>query len=161
MLMPGPMRASPSRLRNATDEPMIIFLCYCYHPYTTATYFERVLRRDHEVHYVGPPAGPRPGWTTNEDVAALVRNGHLPKPDLLLYIDSGGTFFPRGLERLDCPTAVYVIDVHQGLRYRQNLAKLFDHVFVCHRDYVDHFRDVGHRNAHWLPVACDPEVHGK
>jgi glycosyltransferase involved in cell wall biosynthesis len=140
---------------------MHIFLCYGYDSHTTGTYFEKALAKAHDVHYVGSPWRERPGRSANEDLSALVSEGILPKPDLVLYIDSGRWSFPRGLETLDCPTAVYLIDVHRSLQFREHLAVFFDHVFVCHKDYVDHFSALGHRSVHWMPVACDPEIHGR
>jgi hypothetical protein len=90
-----------------------------------------------------------------------VRAGILPKPDLVLFIDGGMPFFPRGLEELDCPTVGYLIDVHTVFWVRRNYAWFFDHIFVAHKDYVRRFTDLGLDSVHWLPVACDPEIHGR
>ncbi len=140
---------------------MNIFLCYGYHPNTTSVYFEIALRKQHDVHYIGTPWGERLGRTPNEDISVLVRQGVLPKPDLVLFIESGMRFFPRGLERMECPTAGYMIDVHTTFRIRKNYAPFFDHIFVAHKDYVPRFEQLGFQNVHWMPVACDPEIHGR
>jgi glycosyltransferase involved in cell wall biosynthesis len=139
---------------------MNIFLCYSYDSHTTGTYFEKTLSKTHDVHYIGPSWRERLGRSRNEDLSVLINERVLPKPDLVLYIESGFRAFPRGFEKLDCPTACYLIDVHLQLPHRKNLAQFFDHVFVCHKDYVDQFRDLGHQNVYWMPVACDPEIHG-
>jgi len=143
------------------DGTMNIFLCYGYVPHTTAVYFEKALRKDHSVHHIGTPFGERLGRSPNEDLADLVEKGILPKPDLVLFMESGSKFFPRGLEQLDCPTAGYLIDVHADFWVRENYAHFFDHIFVAHKDYVNRFEQLGFQNVHWLPVACDADIHGK
>jgi len=35
----------------------------------------------------------------------------------------------------------------------------FDYAFSAQRDFVEVLRQAGHPQAHWLPLACDPEVH--
>jgi hypothetical protein len=79
--------------------------------------------------------------------------------DLILYVDPGPSVFPMGLERADCATACYLIDVHQGLHPRINLAKFFDHVFIAQKDFLGDFIAAG-VEAEWLPLACDPTTHG-
>ena len=132
---------------------MNIFLCYGYDSHTAGAYFERALGKTHDVHYIGPSWRERLGRSSNEDLSVLVEDAILPKPDLVLFIESGRKFFPRGLEKLECPTAGYLIDVHQGVHFRQDLAKFFDHIFLCHKDYISRFTDLGHRNVHWVPMA--------
>jgi hypothetical protein len=140
---------------------MNILLCYGYEPHTTAVYFERVLRKQHTVYTVGSPGADRQGYARNEDIYALVERGAVPKPDLVLYIDAGPRFFPRGFERFTCPTAVYLIDTHAGFQLRECYAYFFDHIFVCHRDYIEPLREHGFESLHWLPVGADPELHGQ
>jgi hypothetical protein len=88
-----------------------------------------------------------------------MQSGEL-KPDLVLLIDPAGQFFPRGLESMPCPTAVYLIDVHLNIELREMLVPFFDYAFVAQRDYVDHFRALRNGQVEWLPLACDPEIHG-
>jgi hypothetical protein len=140
---------------------MNILLCYGYIPYTTAVYFERALSRQHNVSAVCTAWGDRLGRSRNEDVHALVEAGALPRPDLVVFMESGIKFFPRGLEKFDCPTVGYLIDVHSGLPVREKLALFFDHLFICHKDYVPHFQRLGYPSVHWMPVGCDPEIHGE
>jgi len=138
---------------------MKIFLSYGYRPYTTAVYFEKVFLGEHEVVYVGPPFAERPGYLPNEDVSDLAEE--IGCPDLFFFIEPGINFFPRGLERIACPTACYLIDVHCDLRVRELYAPFFDYIFVAQKDYVQHFKDIGHKNVYWLPLGCDPEIHGE
>lgn len=137
---------------------MKIFLCYGYDPNTGAVYLERALANEHEVFYVGPPSDTRKGYSSNQDLSKHSELG-LPRPDLVLFVEPGGKFFPRGLEKLECPTAVYLIDVHQNLPYRLAHAPFFDYVFVAQKDYIDSFRRAGFDQVFWLPLACDPEIH--
>lgn len=157
-------------------KPLDIYLAYAYFPHTTAVYFERALiRLGHRVHYVGSPhsdnrgwnaapspeTAPRPGFAANVDLAKLVEMG-MPDPDLVFYIDGAFPYFPRGLAEIDAPTVGYLIDVHRKLELESKLAPFFDHVFVCHRDFVPHFEEnVDSAEVAWLPVASDPELHSR
>jgi hypothetical protein len=137
---------------------MNIYLCYGYLPDTTAVYYERALQRDHEVLYVGPPSGARAGFASNVDLTELKSAG-FPEADLVLFIEPGLRFFPRGLDKIDCPTAAYLIDVHRHLGFRLAYAPFFDYIFVAQRDYVREFQRRGYHQTFWLPLACDPGIH--
>src|SRR6266581_7913405 len=80
----------------------------------------------------------------------------IDREDLLLYVDPGPRRFPIGIDLVKCVKAAYLIDVHQDLQSRIDLAPLFDVLFIAQRDYVDEFRRRGHSNTQWLPLACDP-----
>lgn len=138
---------------------MNIFLSYGFRPFTTAVYFERALANKHKVTYIGPPYGMRPGYLPNEDVYELTKE--LGDIDFFLFIEPGINFFPRGLERLRCPTACYLVDVHSSLWVRQRYAPFFDYIFVAQKDYVQHFKNMGYKQVYWLPLACDPDLHGE
>jgi hypothetical protein len=85
---------------------------------------------------------------------------------LFVYVDSGNAAYaPVGLEHLPCPTVAYLIDAYPpqtGLinKFRLRLAPLFDYVFVAHRGcealYSSWRNDLP---VHWLPLACDPDIH--
>ncbi|MEJ6021311.1 CgeB family protein [Ramlibacter sp. PS4R-6] len=66
---------------------------------------------------------------------------------------------PGALRDMQCPVLGYVIDVHQQLEVRLRYARYFDYVFVAQPEYLRQFEALPHRNAHWLPLACDPQVH--
>ncbi len=138
---------------------MKIFLSYSFFPHTTAVYFENALKKEHAVTYIGPPYGGRTGYLPNEDVSELVK--HFGNIDLFFFLEPGINFFPRGMERLSCPTVCYLIDVHCSLWVREQYAPFFDYIFVAQKDYVEHFKDLGYNHVYWLPLACDPEIHGE
>ena len=136
---------------------MNALLIYGYSPGTTAWYLERAFQPTHGVLYAGPPAAGRTGGLADADLSDL-----LPalekRPDLILYVDSPGFCFPRGMERMEIPTACYLIDVYRHLPYYLNVAALFDYTFAAQKDYLGQFLRVN-PNSFWLPVACDPEIH--
>jgi len=84
----------------------------------------------------------------------------LPKPpDLYLWVDPAGRYFPKGIEDLPLPTACYLIDVHLGT-WRRRVAQFFDIVFVAQKNYLEFYRRiVGHDQVYWLPLAAAPDVH--
>ncbi len=132
-----------------------------YRWFSTAAgyHLERALRAaGHEVHYVGLACAERPGYGETTPIDAIVSEMAVP-PDLYLWIDPAGRYFPHGIEKLPCPTACYLIDVHLGT-WREHVARFFDAVFVAQKDYADRFRRaVGHDQVYWLPLAAAADVH--
>jgi hypothetical protein len=111
--------------------------------HTTAKYFERAIEADKlECCY----------WCERPDLSQFDEH------DLLLFIDPASDW-PLGLEGLSCKTAAYFIDVHLSLEPRLRLGKFFDLIFVAQTDYVERFEAYGHRQVHWLPLACDHVTH--
>ncbi len=138
---------------------MRIALGYRWFPTAAGYHTERALRAlGHEVIYVGLPCAQRAGYDTTVPVDELI--AALPqKPDLYLWIDPAGRYFPPGIERLPIPTACYLIDVHLGT-WREQAARFFDAVFIAQKDYLERFRRaVGHDQVYWLPLAAAPDVH--
>jgi len=84
--------------------------------------------------------------------------GELHADDTLFFVDPAPDW-PLGLERAPCLTVMYLIDVRADLKSKLRMSQFFDVVFVAQKDYVARFHEIGHRNAYWLPVACDPVVH--
>ena len=159
------------------NTPPNIWLAYVAYPVTTAAYFERALRKICHVTTIGPrlshelvenrqlqnmklplrdqdvPTGKHP------DMAQLLADCDLEKhPDLYLWIESGGGYYPTNLDAITCPKACYLIDSHLTLALHLEWAQQFDHVFIAQREYLPAFREKGCK-VHWLPVGCDPEIH--
>lgn len=154
-----------------------IWLAYVSYPVTTAIYLERALRRCSNVITVGPqfPSELIATWQLQNlrrpyvdldivtefvpemtDVLSQVASDQ--HPDLYLWIESVGGYFPEQLDKLGCKTACWLIDTHLNLPWHPDWAKRFDYVFLAQLEYVSKFRELG-MNAHWLPLACDPEIH--
>lgn len=156
-----------------------VWLAYVSYPVTTAVYFERALRRICPTTTIGPVLPPEliEKWqlqnmklpVTEQDIPTsfepdmaeiLAKVDPARHPDLYLWIESVGGHYPRGLDALRCPRACYLIDSHLNLPLHLEWARCFDYVFIAQREYLDDFRKAGCA-VHWLPLACDPEIHAK
>lgn len=138
---------------------MNILIGYGYFPTTTGRYIEESLAAEHHVTFVGTPGQGRPGYLPDVDVVELIKELKI-QPNLFLYVDSGhSSYLPRNVERLGCPTAAFLIDVHLGGKLRKPIAALFDYVFVAQRDHVSSYQTGPRQHAEWLPLACDPLIH--
>jgi glycosyltransferase involved in cell wall biosynthesis len=117
-----------------------------------------LLNLRHHVSYIGLPSERRAGYDSSLSVVDVVSQMANP-PDLYLWIDPAGRYFPSGIEDLPIPTACYLVDVHLGV-WRHQVARFFDAVFVAQKDYVAAFgRTVGHNQVWWLPLAAASDVH--
>lgn len=111
--------------------------------HTTARYFERAVQAEgRSLTY----------WDKCPDFKTMKAD------DLFFFVDPASDW-PIGLERIAGTTAAYFIDVHQDLASRLRLSRFFDVVFVVQKDFVSEFENAGHPNVHWMPLACDPEIH--
>lgn len=161
---------------NTVSNPHV-WLAYVPYPITTAVYLERALRKNCHVTTVGPPfplelieawslqnlklpfATPDLVTSFQPDMATIIgQDGPQQQPDLYLWVESVGGYFPENLDCLPCPKACYLIDTHLCFSWHLQWACQFDYVFLAQREYVERFRTEG-LNAHWLPLACDPEIH--
>jgi 2-polyprenyl-3-methyl-5-hydroxy-6-metoxy-1,4-benzoquinol methylase len=77
--------------------------------------------------------------------------------DLYLRIDDGLDYeLPHELH----PSAWWVIDTHLNFERDVVRARDFDFVFAAQRDGAERLRHAGITSASWLPLACDPRIHG-
>jgi hypothetical protein len=139
---------------------MKVVLSYGYRPFTTAVYFEKAFSVENDVMYFGPPWGDRAGYLPNHSIVDVMETGKLSL-DCFVFIEPGCGFFPKGIETLKVPTACYLVDVHTDIWVRELYAPFFDYIFLAQKDYVDHFKKLGHKNVFWLPLACDEDIHGE
>ena len=138
---------------------MHIAIGYRHFPTAAGFHLERAFQElGHRITYVGLGAVDHPGYAETTPLDRVLATLD-PTPDLFLWVDPAGRYFPPGMEDAPIPTAGYLIDVHLG-HWRQVAARFFDAVFLAQRDYVDAFRrSLGHDQVHWLPLAAAPDVH--
>jgi len=158
------------------NNPHVWLACIAY-PVSTAVYFERALRKICRTTTIGPTLSnelierlKQLGMTlpsheldittdTTPDMEQIIADTDPANyPELYLWVETGGGYYPLNLDAMPCPKACYLIDSHLYLDFHLEWAKQFDMVFIAQREYLDDFRRQGTR-AHWLPLGCDPEVH--
>ncbi len=128
-------------------------------------HYARVLERlGHEVVTVNTSAESRSsidpkrkvtGFSVGVTLDRLL--SHVGGADLFLYVEPLG-LIPLGLEHSPVPTVCVISDVHRNLKSRQTLSRLFDHVFLYQRNYLEEFHEHPKAAVHWLPWACDSEI---
>ncbi|MBI4382929.1 MAG: glycosyltransferase [Nitrospinae bacterium] len=178
------LRSSGISLDSATQKfhekkKKNILMDYVSYPATTAFYIERALRKSHNVVTCGATITPEivKLWNLEalkwealpQDIfrprqgSVLETMNKLPDrwhPDLYLWVENGIDTVPPDLDRLSIPKACYLIDTHIHLEQHKEIARYFDFVFLAQRRYVDDLKAAGSPSVHWLPLACDPEIHG-
>ncbi|MCF8720702.1 glycosyltransferase family protein [Nitrospina gracilis] len=164
----------------ALPEKLNILMDTNGNPVTTAHYLERALRRQCHVITCGsaftreqrqnwnmealdwPVNQPEIRREPGETIQSVL--GKLPadwRPNVYLYVETGLNAIPADLHTLQVPKVCYLIDTHLNKEQHLKIARHFDMVFLAQREYVDEFRRVGIQHVEWLPLACDPEIHGK
>ena len=157
---------------------MKIWLSYVAYPVTTAVYLERALRQLGTITTIGPrfPEELIEQWKlqnmklplydqmiptnfTPDMEVVLANTPPMDQPDLYIWVESVGGHEPRNLTALRCPKICYLVDSHLNLEQHLAWARQFDYIFMAQREYVPHFRQFN-PHAYWLPLACDPEIHG-
>jgi glycosyltransferase involved in cell wall biosynthesis len=133
---------------------MHIALGYCYFAHALGVHFEQALRDlGHRVTYVGLPHAERPGYGSEVSLTEIFTRLS-PPPEVYLWIDPAGRYFPAGIEELPVPTVCYLVDVHLGT-WRPHVARFFDAVFIAQRNYLELYRQaVRHHQLAWLPLAA-------
>jgi hypothetical protein len=88
-------------------------------------------------------------------------NGLAEKPDAFLMIEGsvGTPFFPRGIERLPIPTAVWLYDNYLNFRWHKEMAGLFDYPFFAQLNRAQLAEKYTRRSVFWLPFAADEQFH--
>lgn len=77
--------------------------------------------------------------------------------DLFLYVEPVA-LVPLGLESSPIPTACVLADPHRNLESRQRLARLFDHVFLYHQQYLRSFSEHPADAVQWWPCGIDTQT---
>jgi len=79
------------------------------------------------------------------------------KPDFVLAIDYGTHYI---LDVDYHPKAIWLIDTHLSLICDETMIKSFDIIFVAQKEDYEKLKKK-FRYVYWLPLAGDPEYHGK
>ena len=143
-----------------------IWMSYVNFPITTAVYFERALRKQHNVITIGPniPEQLISAWSLEDmkfpekpldiptnfqpDIKEILQS--IPRnqyPDLFLWIESVPGFFPQNIDALNCPTAGLLIDTHLNFPKHFEQSKHFDFNFIVHKQYLSEFHNRGRKNV--------------
>ncbi|MZG31236.1 MAG: glycosyltransferase [Nitrospinae bacterium] len=157
-----------------------VLMDFVSYPATTAHYLERAFRKNHNVITCGSQINedivklwnlealnwevtPQDIYRGNETTLQEVM-GCLPdewKPDFYLWVETGLSDIPRDLGQHKLPKVCYLIDTHINFDRHLEVARSFDFVFLAQKAYVQPMIRAGIDNVMWLPLACDPEIHGK
>jgi glycosyl transferase family 1 len=92
----------------------------------------------------------------NGDLSELL--GRCPEQPALILHPEHIPIMPRGLTKVNIPTACFQIDTYTYTRKRIAWSMLFDLVFVFHPGYDTAFRTAGHPGAHFIPHAIEPSL---
>jgi glycosyltransferase involved in cell wall biosynthesis/tetratricopeptide (TPR) repeat protein/precorrin-6B methylase 2 len=157
-----------------------ILMNYVSYPVTTAHYMERALRKEHNVVTAGAMITPEIiqqwnlealNWNvTPQDIPCAVsaplshmlsRLAEGWKPDLYLWVETGLGSIPPDLQDHSIPKACYLIDSHIHFDRHKEIARQFDFVFLAQKAYVEPMQAEGCERVFWLPLGCDPEIHGE
>ncbi|MEK9628989.1 MAG: glycosyltransferase [Nitrospinota bacterium] len=157
-----------------------ILMDFVSYPATTAHYLERALRKNHNVMTCGaqindeiiknwnlenlkwevtPQDIPRSNNTSLKEVLDQLPHGW--NPDFYLWVETGLSGVPTDLKNHDLPKVCYLIDTHINYEKHVEIARNFDFVFLAQKSYVEKMEAEGIENVFWLPLACDPDIHGK
>lgn len=158
-----------------------VIVSYTSYPPTTGHYIERAFRKNHNVVSVGGKITDYVIDTWNlANLKEKAKDHDIPTadftidiegmlkrmpdrfdPDFFLWIETGLGGPPEGLEKLTIPSAAYLVDTHLHTERHVEIATTFDAVFLAQRAYIPEFNNAGLTNVFWLPLGCDPEIHGK
>jgi spore maturation protein CgeB/tetratricopeptide (TPR) repeat protein len=157
-----------------------ILMDFVSYPATTAHYMERALRQNHNVMTCGaqindevkkcwnlealnwevtPQDIPRGNATPIREVLDQLPQGW--KPDFYFWLETGLSVIPTDLHEYNLPKVCYLIDTHINYEKHVEIAANFDFIFLAQKAYVKRMTEAGIKNVFWLPLACDPDIHGK
>jgi tetratricopeptide (TPR) repeat protein/glycosyltransferase involved in cell wall biosynthesis len=157
-----------------------ILMNYVSYPVTTAHYMERALRKKHNVVTAGamitkeiiqkwnlealnwevvPQDIPCEASAPLSQMLSQLSEGW--NPDLYFWVETGLGSIPPDLKDHSLPKACYLIDSHIHFERHKEIARQFDFVFLAQKAYVEPMKAAGCAQVFWLPLGCDPEIHGQ
>jgi len=78
--------------------------------------------------------------------------------DAVLFVDDGLEY---ALPPLNIPVVWWAIDTHLSFERCLRKARQADLVFAAQKNGAEQLRACGIQSTEWLPLACDPEIHGR
>ncbi len=170
---------APPYIKRHPEGANILF-SYTSLPFSTGAYYHRAFERTHNLVTVGGSMDQhvRERWNLGDlqesarplDIPCLDYTVDMEEalsalpvgfvPDLFVWVETGVGVAPENMHTLACPTAAILVDTHLHLDRHLIYAGKFDHLFVAQRAYIPEFHKRGFTNVHWLPLGCDPEIHG-
>ncbi len=157
-----------------------ILMNFVSYPVTTAHYLERALRKEHNVVTAGAMITQEVIQKWNlEALNWEISSQNIPcdagaslshmlselsqgwQPDLYLWVETGLGGLPPDLDDHSLPKACYLIDTHIHFERHKEIANQFDFVFLAQKAYVEPMKAEGIKQVFWLPLGCDPEIHGR
>jgi len=92
----------------------------------------------------------------------LIRKVQNFQPDILI-VAGGVTIYPETIKEIKNLTNVvaanWIADYPRNFDRQLKACIHYDHFFVSGNDALAKYRETGRKNGHWLPFACDPEIH--
>lgn len=156
-----------------------ILMSFTSCPIAAAYYLERALRKEHNVITCGDAITPEvikqwnlqalnweispqnvPCESSTPLSSILSRTPQGWEPDLYLWVETGIGSIPPDLREHSLPKVCYLIDSHIHFERHQEIARHFDFVFLAQKACVEPMKAAGCERVFWLPLACDPEIHG-
>ena len=149
------MSMSETSTGRETSDRIALGVSYFYRPWSTYRYLEDAFRSFCEVRYFGTSYKNRPGYAPDHNILDSVEKAGA---DLAGFVSTEDCLF-EAITRMECPTAIWIGDYWPGYYHSLRYARLFDHVFMSQRDWLGDFSAAGCKQVHWLPFACDPQIH--
>ena len=112
-------------------------------PGTTGEYCLRALEELADVTHFHPEQ------LSNQDFSAF---------DLVLHIDDGLRY---SIPEIKCLSVYWAIDTHLDFEWALQQSRSFDLVFTAQQDGAEQLKQAGIPNVEWLPLGCDPVIHGQ
>ena len=100
-------------------------------------------------------------WDLKRLNSRLVSLVSLVKPDLCL-IAGGNRILPETLKKLKgqgIQCVLWTVDAPREFRPILEAASFYDHIFCGGTEAQELFARAGFPKTHWLPFACDPDIH--
>lgn len=154
---------------------MRILLSGYHNPHfiTITEYIERAIRTlGHELYVFDDRQHMLPGrvrkripWMYELDLHCINRQFKSlaldKKPDIVI-VTGGHRIMPKTIKVLkenNIETILWTIDAPLDFQPIICAAPHYDYIFCQGTEAIKLFRNAGIKNAHWLPMACDPDLH--